>query len=447
MVPLTQFKLVNNLSRQPGHFHRKMAIVELSATTTIRSLWLISFLPIFISQICLADDKLNRIGYSCNRTFNNNTASGTYSLNRGRLFTQKLYADGANSIYNKTSDGEDPDKVYGLYLCRGDVTKQTCRSCINSAIGFPVSVKECENTKTAIAWFDECTVRYSDKPFSFTFESVPAILMSNNDNLNVTDPVAFRKASNQSFSRLIADALSSELKYATDIVNISSSVTLYTMGQCIPDLSKENCRVCLNSAAQLVEYKKEGSRYLYPSCSARFELYQFWNSPQEPVSPVETPPPVSEWTGGADLGRNKKENRAWIPITISVLAVIVVVLLGSLIWQIRRRNKRHKEDESNSQEVQLLRLREGSIGNNYSYNTLQGEKQMETQEFPLFPLDLTLEATQHFSDENKLGEGGFGPVYKYETMSIPIAEVRDEAFESDVIVVAGWGEETKIAMA
>ncbi|KAK3188280.1 hypothetical protein Dsin_027841 [Dipteronia sinensis] len=30
----------------------------------------------------------------------------------------------------------------------------------------------------------------------------------------------------------------------------------------------------------------------------------------------------------------------------------------------------------------------------------------------MFPLDLTLEATQHFSDENKLGEGGFGPVYK-----------------------------------
>ena len=60
----------------------------------------------------------------------------------------------------------------------------------------------------------------------------------------------------------------------------------------------------------------------------------------------------------------------------------------------------------------MLRLREGRIGNDYSYDTLQGEKQMESQEFPLFPLDLTLEATQHFSDENKLGEGGFGPVYK-----------------------------------
>ncbi|TXG47116.1 hypothetical protein EZV62_026410 [Acer yangbiense] len=311
-------------------------VVVLSAPTTIHSLWLIPFLSFVMLQIFLADG-LNRIGYSCNRTFNNNTASGTYSVNLGRLFTRKLYDE-----------------------------------------------EECENTKSAITWFDECMVRYSDKPFSITFESVPAILMSHEDNFNASDPVEFRKALNQSFSHLIADAITSELKYATDIVNISSSVTLYTMGQCIPSLSKEDCRNCLNSAAQLVEHKKKGSRYLYPSCSARFELYQFWNSAaaQEPVSPVEAPPPVSDKSGGADLGRNRKENRAWIPITISLLAVVVVVLLGSMIWQIRRRNKRHKEEESNSQEVQLLRLREGRIGNDYSYDTLQGEKQMESQEFP-----------------------------------------------------------------
>ena len=52
------------------------------------------------------------------------------------------------------------------------------------------------------------------------------------------------------------------------------------------------------------------------------------------------------------------------------------------------------------------------MGNDYSYDDLQGEKQLESQEFPVFPLSLALEATQHFLDENKLGEGGFGPVYK-----------------------------------
>lgn len=34
---------------------------------------------------------------------------------------------------------------------------------------------------------------------------------------------------------------------------------------------------------------------------------------------------------------------------------------------------------------------------------------MESKEFPL---DLILAATHNFSEDNKLGEGGFGPVYK-----------------------------------
>ena len=98
---------------------------------------------------------------------------------------------------------------------------------------------------------------YSNKTFSFTFESVPAVIMSNESNLNVSNPLGFRKALNQSLSELITNATSSELKYATNIVNISSSVTLYTLGQCVPGLSKKDCRDCLDSAAQLVKYRKE----------------------------------------------------------------------------------------------------------------------------------------------------------------------------------------------
>lgn len=62
---------------------------------------------------------------------------------------------------------------------------------------------------------------------------------------------------------------------------------------------------------------------------------------------------------------------------------------------------------------QELYTREGRIGDDESNDTLGGEAQGEShQEFPIFPLGLALEATNHFSHENKLGEGGFGPVYK-----------------------------------
>ena len=48
---------------------------------------------------------------------------------------------------------------------------------------------------------------------------------------------------------------------------------------------------------------------------------------------------------------------------------------------------------------------------------ISGGSQMETQELPLISLDTILHATNKFSFENKLGEGGFGTVYKVMIMS------------------------------
>ncbi|KAL5839815.1 hypothetical protein ACOSQ4_012423 [Xanthoceras sorbifolium] len=50
----------------------------------------------------------------------NFTANSTYARNRNLL-----------QFYN-TTIGQDPDKVYGLALCRGDVSSDDCGSCVNS---------------------------------------------------------------------------------------------------------------------------------------------------------------------------------------------------------------------------------------------------------------------------------------------------------------------------
>jgi len=51
---------------------------------------------------------------------------------------------------------------------------------------------------------------------------------------------------------------------------------------------------------------------------------------------------------------------------------------------------------------------------NLEINTLTEEKDEDQQDFelPFFNISTMISATNNFSDNNKLGEGGFGPVYK-----------------------------------
>ncbi|PHU16551.1 G-type lectin S-receptor-like serine/threonine-protein kinase [Capsicum chinense] len=51
-------------------------------------------------------------------------------------------------------------------------------------------------------------------------------------------------------------------------------------------------------------------------------------------------------------------------------------------------------------------------GEDFSNEDFRSEKQARSKEFPVVRLDLIRTATENFSEENKLGEGGFGPVYK-----------------------------------
>ena len=52
------------------------------------------------------------------------------------------------------------------------------------------------------------------------------------------------------------------------------------------------------------------------------------------------------------------------------------------------------------------------IESDTSGDTLQSAKLNDSSELPVFDFDSMLVATNHFSITNKLGQGGFGPVYK-----------------------------------
>ncbi|KAH9796531.1 cysteine-rich receptor-like protein kinase 10 [Citrus sinensis] len=372
------------------------------ASQAIRWLHLLSIVSSVMSQYFAEEDMV----LSC--AVSNNTASNTFTSNLNILFNQKLHSEAGKSLYYNASEGEFPDSVYGLYLCKFNVSFQSCQNCIVAAVNSVL--QKCSGTKEAFIWYQvqECMVRFSDHSSSIMDTSAPLCMKIFQNTYNVTKSLA------QSFNDVIAMPSLSSFRNATKRTNISNIIRLETFGQCIPVLSVDDCRDCLNNTIRWIQrcFDPPGmgfGRILFPSCIMGFELYRYSKVPAVgALAPSSAP-------GNFSRGRA-------ISIAIgTTLSALIVVLFGSFLWYRRRRHARdqgkeftwhYKKEKRNSQEVQFLHW-EGRIRNHYSYNILRGGKQQaESQEFPLFPLRLALEATNHFSDENKLGQGGFGPVYK-----------------------------------
>ncbi|XP_047338157.1 cysteine-rich receptor-like protein kinase 15 [Impatiens glandulifera] len=186
--------------------------------------------------------------------------------------------------------------------------------------------------------------------------------------------------------------------YATTEMNVQNVPTLYGMVQCTPDLSRVDCRACLYSGVSAFQQRptqgKQGAMFLAPSCNIRYEIFSFFlNSPASQLAPQPAPPSIKP-TDNSNIGNGRK--------TIILISVILSVVLGVtafVIIFIVYLKKRKKQQE----ETIVLGLEK------HIFQEDGGEQQVESKEFPL---DLVLTATENFSEENKLGEGGFGPVYK-----------------------------------
>ncbi|KAF8029033.1 hypothetical protein BT93_E1644 [Corymbia citriodora subsp. variegata] len=319
-----------------------------------------------------------------------------YQDNLNRLLDRGDYAgDNKRPIYGfyNTTEGEDPDRVYGLFLCRGDVAVDLCQSCIRKA--GTTLIERCPGQKEATIWYDECLVRYANRSFFSIMETEPIIFVANpvdrsafiNEDLaaNVTDLL-----------KNVTDlAISSKSLYASRNFNVSSSVTLHVLVQCTPDISKSACKSCLLSAIKNVStvliLKRDGARILQPSCNLRYQM--------------NTTNKIRMESGSKGVKRN-----LWIPIVSSIIGLgLLIIIVGSCIFF--KRKRRLKKEKEESQEVQLLQLRQ-EIGEEFSKENARGEKPMGSQELSLMRLDIIRTATGNFSNECKLGEGGFGSVYR-----------------------------------
>ncbi|KAK8546766.1 hypothetical protein V6N13_093809 [Hibiscus sabdariffa] len=350
---------------------------------------------------------------NCCRKFNYASLS-RFQVNLNRLLVQRLYDQGSTYDFFNDTKGENPDKVYGLFLCRGDVQPGNCQSCIEEA-GNEIQ-RQCPYSKEAIIWYDECLVRYSYRSFFSIMQRSPSFHTYGTEV--VADLDRFGTTLNETFddlTRMMISNVSRNMLYATKQVTVSTSLELYGLVQCTPDLTIPACQSCLRSAvAQFPNASgvKQGGMVLTPSCNIRYETYLFYGEPRDEspdTSMIEKPGAESEVPFRLENEPSGTEGQTkWIAMGVTVFGVNLIFSGAVFLW--RRRYFQENED-GNSQEIKLIELG-GRVDDRGSNANLHVENGVRSQEFPSIQLSILQAATKQFCDENKLGEGGFGPVYK-----------------------------------
>lgn len=217
------------------------------------------------------------------------TPNSTYEANVKYLLSA-LSSNGnhENGFYNFTAG--DRDRVYGMFMCRGDVSTGNCGTCVNQASSDILRV--CPNQKTAVIWYDLCMLRFSDKNIFQRLDQSVYVNMS-----------ATEKNSQPSFMKLVVKTLEEMTRrvagnsmkcfaYKSNFTEISA--TIYSLGQCTPDISDSDCYTCLKNATQILPTccnSALGARVLFPSCNIRYELYGFYSNTTAVAPPPIRPPP------------------------------------------------------------------------------------------------------------------------------------------------------------
>ncbi|CAN6343749.1 unnamed protein product [Urochloa humidicola] len=337
---------------------------------------------------------------SCSAT-DNYTDSSQYKRNLDKLFAAFPTEAGDNGWFYKGSAGSGADEVFGLIMCFADRNATQCQECLAGA-GAGIRLA-CPGSRNANATYDACLLRYSAAPIAATADLGYAFAVYVSG-----EPVTSQGLGNawlRLMTKLTAGVTASLLRLANDSAPYSSSQVMYGLAQCTRDLNASECTSCINNyVGQLGDMfpNNTGGAIKGYSCYLRYQVGSFEITlPPTPASlpPTLTPPQQPSLEPGSS-------SKTGLAIGLSVGAASLIVL-GSLIWlhclRLRKQAKILEE----------ARERELEEGNFFDDEQAMGEDEFEKGTGPKrFRYGELAMATDNFSDTHKLGEGGFGSVYR-----------------------------------
>ncbi|KAH6825210.1 hypothetical protein C2S53_010510 [Perilla frutescens var. hirtella] len=278
--------------------------------------------------------------------------SGSYS-------SESLYRFNLNSLLPSLSSNIGnagfyhafQGEVYAAALCRADIQLEECRGCVDAAA--TEITRQCPEQLEAIMWTE-----YSPHQQC---------------HAQAAHGGALRKAAAGNRTSATVDG------------------RIYALVQCTPDLSPELCSRCLVEAAGYLRNCCDatlGARAYTPSCILRYENRSFVNITRLQESLIQSSAPSAGI--GDDVDGSSSDSMKIIIIIVSSIVVFVAVAAAVGILAIKIIFRKRTEDPMKYED----------------------DEEISTADSIQYDFDKIRSATNDFSDANKLGQGGFGAVYK-----------------------------------
>ncbi|KAI0497840.1 hypothetical protein KFK09_021078 [Dendrobium nobile] len=317
----------------------------------------------------------------------NFTSSSPYDSNLHLLLHELINSTPNSPTFFFLNNSTSP-QIFGLAQCRPDITPAVCSTCLNQSVEASLNNKGCGLKKSFANRAGNCLIRYSDQTFYNSLEEKLFIHYSYTENASAS----FNSRVNILMKRLMSSAAAAVLKFAVGVANDSvDAPNIYGMGWCSLDLASSDCAQCLRNVFDRIPAGKTQGSGAFVSCHLRFETYQFYsNSTLLPAPAPEAGAPKPQ--AGGKISTHKRSKTVAVVAGISgAVALLLFCTFFVLLLRQRKRKLLVSEIRYAVDEEEVL------------------EKNFEVKMIDFCAIK---NATNNFAKENKLGEGGFGPVYK-----------------------------------